>query len=158
MKPKRIQLKRAKGWRMPIGAVKVDRSTRWGNPFPEKHLTWIAVAMGNRGDKEGRVATSIHLFRIWLGLKEYEPANELPADKFEPSITYGNGATATMEQHCRGIAAMAAQFDLAEIGEIPKPPTLDEIRRELRGKDLACWCPLDGPCHAEVLLEIANAP
>ena len=38
-----------------------------------------------------------------------------------------------------------------------------DIRGELRGKDLACWCPLvdkDGnkvPCHADVLLEIANA-
>lgn len=28
---------------------------------------------------------------------------------------------------------------------------------ELRGKDLACWCPLDQPCHADVILEIANA-
>jgi hypothetical protein len=28
----------------------------------------------------------------------------------------------------------------------------------LRGKDLACWCPLDQPCHADVLLELANAP
>jgi hypothetical protein len=27
---------------------------------------------------------------------------------------------------------------------------------ELRGKDLACWCPLDQPCHADVLLELAN--
>lgn len=27
---------------------------------------------------------------------------------------------------------------------------------ELRGKDLACWCALDQPCHADVLLEIAN--
>jgi hypothetical protein len=26
----------------------------------------------------------------------------------------------------------------------------------LRGKDLCCWCPLDGPCHADVLLELAN--
>lgn len=30
------------------------------------------------------------------------------------------------------------------------------IRDELAGKDLACWCPLDQPCHADVLLEIAN--
>ena len=29
--------------------------------------------------------------------------------------------------------------------------------RELRGKDLACWCPLDKPCHADVLLKLANA-
>ena len=27
---------------------------------------------------------------------------------------------------------------------------------ELRGKDLACWCPLDAPCHADVLLCLAN--
>lgn len=26
----------------------------------------------------------------------------------------------------------------------------------LRGKNLACWCPLDQPCHADVLLDIAN--
>lgn len=31
------------------------------------------------------------------------------------------------------------------------------IRYELRGKNLACWCPLDQPCHADILLEIANA-
>jgi hypothetical protein len=29
---------------------------------------------------------------------------------------------------------------------------------ELRGRDLCCWCPLDQPCHADVLLELANAP
>lgn len=28
--------------------------------------------------------------------------------------------------------------------------------KELRGRDLACWCPLDEPCHADILLEIAN--
>ena len=27
---------------------------------------------------------------------------------------------------------------------------------DLRGKDLACWCPLDQPCHADVLLKVAN--
>lgn len=27
---------------------------------------------------------------------------------------------------------------------------------ELRGKNLACYCPLDGPCHADVLLEAAS--
>lgn len=29
---------------------------------------------------------------------------------------------------------------------------------QLRGKNLACWCPLDAPCHADVLLELANPP
>lgn len=36
-------------------------------------------------------------------------------------------------------------------------PTLAQIVAELAGRDLACWCPLDQPCHADVLLEIANA-
>lgn len=27
---------------------------------------------------------------------------------------------------------------------------------ELRGKNLACWCPLDQPCHADVLIQLAN--
>lgn len=27
----------------------------------------------------------------------------------------------------------------------------------LRGKNLACWCPLDQACHADVLLELANS-
>ncbi|MEV8023376.1 DUF4326 domain-containing protein [Microbacterium sp. NPDC080220] len=31
------------------------------------------------------------------------------------------------------------------------------ILRNLRGKNLACWCPEGEPCHADVLLEIANA-
>lgn len=33
------------------------------------------------------------------------------------------------------------------------------VKREavrLAGKNLACWCPLSDPCHADVLLEIAN--
>jgi hypothetical protein len=30
------------------------------------------------------------------------------------------------------------------------------VRAELGGLDLACWCPLDGPCHADVLLDVAN--
>ena len=31
--PERVQLKRTKGWRMPPNTVKVDRTTKWGNPF-----------------------------------------------------------------------------------------------------------------------------
>lgn len=32
----------------------------------------------------------------------------------------------------------------------------DEIRTALAGRDLACWCPLDMPCHADTLLVVAN--
>lgn len=28
--------------------------------------------------------------------------------------------------------------------------------RELAGRNLACWCKLTSPCHADVLLELAN--
>jgi hypothetical protein len=35
------------------------------------------------------------------------------------------------------------------------PFTVEDVRRELRGKNLACWCK-EGPCHADVLLEVAN--
>lgn len=35
-------------------------------------------------------------------------------------------------------------------------PDVEQIRAELGGRDLACWCPLDQPCHADVLLELAN--
>lgn len=39
--------------------------------------------------------------------------------------------------------------------------TVDDVQRELRGRDLACWCPLPAPgepdlCHAAVLLDVAN--
>lgn len=32
-----------------------------------------------------------------------------------------------------------------------------EELEELKGKNLACWCKEGSPCHADVLLEIANA-
>ncbi|MEW2356389.1 DUF4326 domain-containing protein [Spirillospora sp. NPDC029432] len=40
-------------------------------------------------------------------------------------------------------------------------PADEEIRRELKGRDLACWCPLPEEgrpdvCHAAVLLKIAS--
>lgn len=34
--------------------------------------------------------------------------------------------------------------------------TAGDVLRELEGRDLACWCPLDQPCHADALLELAN--
>jgi hypothetical protein len=36
------------------------------------------------------------------------------------------------------------------------PAYAAEARAELRGKNLMCFCPLDQPCHADVLLELAN--
>lgn len=41
---------------------------------------------------------------------------------------------------------------MARIGGHPR----QRAAAELRGKHLACWCRLDGPCHADVLLGVAN--
>jgi len=51
-------------------------------------------------------------------------------------------------------AATAVRFyrDWIERSLAAYPDLLDA----LRGRDLVCWCPLDAPCHADVLLELAN--
>lgn len=33
---------------------------------------------------------------------------------------------------------------------------LPGLLSQIRGKQLACWCPLDRPCHADVLAALAN--
>jgi hypothetical protein len=52
MMPQRIQRRRAKGWRMPEGAICIDRSTPWGNPFVVGH--------------DGTVAECVKLHRLLL--------------------------------------------------------------------------------------------
>jgi len=53
MTPIRVQLSRAKGWRMPPNTVKVDRTTKWGNPFRERDDPYDAfeqwVHLSNEG-------------------------------------------------------------------------------------------------------------
>lgn len=36
------------------------------------------------------------------------------------------------------------------------PFGVGDVRRLLAGRDLACWCRPEDPCHADVLLEVAN--
>lgn len=38
------------------------------------------------------------------------------------------------------------------------PTAIELAIAELRGKNLACWCRPNEPCHADVLLEMANDP
>lgn len=38
-----------------------------------------------------------------------------------------------------------------------EPKEYEEYLAPLRGKTLMCWCKLGEPCHADVLLELANA-
>lgn len=56
-------------------------------------------------------------------------ARRLAVDLFEQSVSDGPGATLT---------ASSIQADLA-------------------GHDLVCWCPISEPCHADVLLAMANS-
>jgi hypothetical protein len=49
-----------------------------------------------------------------------------------------------------------AEFRRMVEGEFSSVGGLPGYILELRGKDLACWCPPGRPCHADVLLEFAN--
>ena len=38
-----------------------------------------------------------------------------------------------------------------------KPPSRAEIKADLGGHNLACWCRPGTPCHADVLIELTNS-
>jgi hypothetical protein len=104
MFPKRIQLSRRKGWRLPPNSVNVARPTKWGNPF----------IIGTHGTHDECIA----LYRRLIDGKK---------------VAAGDPAA---------LRATQAQVSVHI--------------QELRGCNLACWCPLDATCHADVLLELAN--
>lgn len=60
--PERIQLSRAKGWKMPPNTVKVDRSTKWGNPFVPGKPAPFGPTMG------AIVANKRHAFVLFRSL------------------------------------------------------------------------------------------
>lgn len=63
---------------------------------------------------------------------------------WNPSLVDGiPRANGIYEDRCKWLARMKGH------------PT-DVARNELVGRDLVCWCAVDAPCHADVLLEIAN--
>lgn len=57
-----------------------------------------------------------------------------------------------------GIEAGSLHWDNAARGVVAlfRQQCCDRPLAELRGKNLACWCQPDEPCHADVLLELAN--
>ena len=139
--PVRIQLRRSKGWRMPDNTVKVDRTTKWGNPFNFKAPAhcWTALAYGCKGDPAGRQEASVIAFRQWI-------------DAGKPMLLTGCGLYA--QKRGKSAVAFATSPEVAS----PVPPSMAQITRELRGKNLACSCKPGTPCHADVLLELANQP
>lgn len=150
--PERVQLRRVKGYRKPEGAVTVARPSKWGNPFPIEGpwAMWAAVGLGYHAGPGGRRAMVVALHRSWL---TGEPIRLGPfaGDAIGGAIEFSDGTVRTLNEHAMGIAMHAASLYEGPTC-IPEPPALDD----LRGHDLACWCPLDQPCHADVLLEAAN--
>jgi hypothetical protein len=62
----------------------------------------------------------------------------------------GNGSTLI------GVASKQTVVRLFERYLPTRPDLYERIRTELGGKDLSCWCSISDPCHADVLLRIAN--
>lgn len=128
-KPQRIQRRRTKGWRKPEGAVYVGRGSRWGNPCTQVRMPALDGSEWEREGRLGKASGRHHAF--------------VHPDK---SVTSHLVEDATREQ------AVAMYRDwLAQ-----RPSLAEQARQELAGHDLMCWCPLDKPCHADVLLKLAN--
>lgn len=119
MKPKRIQRKRTRGWKMPANTIYVGRPTKWGNPF--------TLEIGR--DK------AIRLYKLWM------------TRKLTPASMKGIIETLLQKQ---GLAIFKLQIAGAVLAKYHI--------KELRDKNLACWCKLGDPCHADILLELANRP
>lgn len=125
--PKRIQLRRTKGWRKPPGTIVVARPSKWGNPFRVGGIADRVALTTPRG------VTTVHEIRV-----------ETPAQAVEFYRRWLNRTPLL-------------------VGDWPwPPPTIAQIRAELAWRNLACWCALVDehgqrvPCHADVLLELAN--
>jgi len=150
--PKRVQMTRQKGgWRAENpNAVIVSRPGLFCNPWRAAPNAPISTDDTKRGPV-GEVAVYDHR-GIWTHYQTCPHAESVEA------------VVALFESWVRGNG----------IGGLPSGLTRDRLedwrtsmvkRRErllarlpsLHGRDLACWCPLDQPCHADVLLELANA-
>ena len=128
MSPRRVQLRRTKGWRKPEGCVVVARPSRWGNPFVigDGPLSFHGHEYGNVGN-----------YNVGGGR----------ADMTIPD------AGLTAEQTVSLYRDVMADILLSDD---PYDCEIVAALESLRGRDLACWCALDQPCHADVLLELAN--
>lgn len=134
-----------RGWRMPAGAVYVGRPSRWGNPFRVGTYTGLArvpAIDGSPWEYEGRIS----------------------ADGARHDYYHADGSVTVHHIRYMTRAECVEMYRRLLTGDITPAMhssgwlTINEVRTGLAGCDLACWCPLDQPCHADVLLEIANRP
>ena len=93
MEPKVLNIRDLKSGEWPENTVRVDRRSRWGNPF----------VMKDKSDAE-------------------------------------------RNRVCDAFEEMAAKWT---------PETIAALKKDLKGKSLACWC-APKRCHADTLLRIAN--
>jgi hypothetical protein len=129
---------RRRPWRAAHpGAVVVARPTKCGNPF--RVGTMAGVRLWTGGPHEGR----------WGGVV----AADRPDQPVEAALASFPAGGLVVFAPVADAAAAAALFWEMLTGD---PDLAGQARVELAGKDLACWCPLDQPCHADTLLEIAN--
>lgn len=127
--PQRLQRRRTPGWRMPEGAAYVGRPSRWGNPFHVLRGHHVAgPAWSVARDSWGHV-----------------PAEECVALYVSSSAVLGPEE------------AVQRFRSLLEVRRRDEPDRLRRWLAPLSGRHLACWCPLEQACHADVLLEYANA-
>lgn len=134
---------------MPAGAVYVGRPTQWGNPFrvSSDWLLWTGIALGFKGDRSGRHAAAVALYRLWLTGK----LPKLPKPQRGGDIEFDGGRSVSGHEYVMGFGA-----GVAGMFQMPDLPNEKPDVSALRGRNLACFCPLDQPCHADVLLELAN--
>lgn len=99
--------------------------------WPGYHTHWTPIFMPS-----GPIRVQRRRLKGWT-----MPANTIYVGR---GSRWGNPFTAADS----GLAGPALRY-AAEVA-----PLLD--LKPLRGKNLACWCPLDQPCHADVLLDMAN--
>src|SRR5690348_9825927 len=127
--PKRIQRRRVRGWKMPPNTVAVTRPSAWGNPF--------------------KVGGYFKLSAPFLGGMKMEWCQRAiwkEADK-DAAIREGFTLIGSREHAVDWFRRLTKNWS---------EQWRQKCRDELRGKNLACFCALDQPCHADVLLELAN--
>ncbi len=135
-RPERIQRKRTAGWRIPEGAVYVGRPTKWGNPFEvESTRRTLLVHDGLHTHWETQRNDDAHAL-----------AHQRTVDLYRSWLENGT-ITGLTDRPRSTLPARLARIRGQIIGDV----------KTLAGRDLVCWCAPQTPCHADVLLELANA-
>jgi hypothetical protein len=80
-----------------------------------------------------------------------------PSQWGNPFVVGKPHPSCTPEEIAAGAEPLAREWCVETYGALARLGTFGDVST-LRGKNLACWCRLDQPCHADILLELANRP